>query len=68
MKKPRPIEFECEACKGRGFPPVQQPEPLPRPPALIWMSPPTRPLRHATGDAREAVKALIVANGFLPGR
>lgn len=27
MKKPRPIEFECEACKGTGFPPVQQPEP-----------------------------------------
>ena len=27
MKKPRPIEVECEACKGTGFPPVQQPEP-----------------------------------------
>ena len=27
MKKSRPIEFECEACKGTGFPPVQQPEP-----------------------------------------
>jgi hypothetical protein len=29
------------------------------------MQPPTRPSQPVSGDAREAVKALIVANDFL---
>jgi hypothetical protein len=50
MKKPRPIEFECEACKGTGFPPVRQPEPGRR----IYPA----PCRKCGGKGRIAAIAL----------